>query len=87
MLKILHIWDFFLHLCSRKKRRKPGPETALKTIKNMKVHDYTKAAIAEQIIYAAYIKCSDAELKKEIWKGLDLLQQYLNDDNIVEVDE
>lgn len=53
----------------------------------MKVHDYTKAAMAEQFIHAAYCLCSDAETKKEIWKGLDLLQEYLAEDNIIEVDE
>lgn len=53
----------------------------------MKVHDYTKAAMAEQLILAAYVNCSDEETKKEIWKGLDLLQEYLAEDNIVEVDE
>lgn len=53
----------------------------------MKVHDYTLAAKAEQFIHAAYCHCSDDDLKKEIWKGLDLLQEYLAEDNIVEVDE
>lgn len=53
----------------------------------MKVHDYTLAAKAEQFIRAAYCHCSDEELKKEIWQGLDLLQEYLSRDNIVEVDE
>lgn len=53
----------------------------------MKVHDYTKAALAEQFIHAAYCHCSDEETKKEIWKGLDLLQEYLAEDNIVDVDE
>ena len=53
----------------------------------MKVHDYTLAAKAEKFIRAAYCHCSDDELKKEIWQGLDLLQEYLSRDNIVEVDE
>lgn len=53
----------------------------------MKVHDYTKAAMAEKFIHAAYYLCSDEELKKEIWKGLGLLREYLAEDNIVEVDE
>lgn len=53
----------------------------------MKVHDYTLAAKAEQFIHATYCHCLDDELKKEIWKGLDLLQEYLSRDNIVEVDE
>lgn len=53
----------------------------------MKVHDYTLAAKAEQFIHAAYCHCKDDELKKEIWQGLGLLQEYLAEDNIVEVDE
>ena len=41
---------------------------------------------------ALLLECScnillDDELKKEIWQGLDLLQEYLSRDNIVEVDE
>lgn len=51
------------------------------------VHDYTLPAEASKKLYEAYTRCQDAALKECIGEIREILDKYLAQDNLVEVED
>lgn len=51
------------------------------------VHDYTLPSEASKKLYEAYHRCQDAALKERIGEIREILDKYLAQDNLVEVED